>query len=175
MATGGGFLPATALEKVASFLLSGSDSQTGLLALMALAGVDRSSRRVIRRLRPDDTLVFDALESCSQKTLSRPMLPREVAFAKASPDAKAAFFLSAARLFKGYGEAAFVGQGVTDLLLLEVARKLQHGLMAVRLQVHALYTPVLVCPFSCWTMSAWHDSRFRCPAVIGPPCVLVRS
>ena len=135
MASSAGFLPAPALEKIASFLLAGGDCQSALLNLVALAGVDRHSRRVVRHLRSEDTLIYDALETCSQKTLGRPMFTREISFARASPDSKAAFFLAAARLFVGYGEAAFVGQGVNDLLQLEVARKLQHGLLAVRLQV----------------------------------------
>ena len=132
-----GYLPAPALEKIAHFLLSGSDSQTGLLALVALAGVDKHSRRVVRRLRPENSIVFDDLSYCNRKTLGRPLLPREISFARASPDAKASLFLSAARLFINYGEVVFVGQGVTDLLLLEVARKVQHGLVAVRMQVSA--------------------------------------
>lgn len=135
MAAPSATLPAPALENIASCLLSGADSQTGLLALVALAGVDRHWRRTVRRLRAEDNLVFDALEVCNRKTLGRPLLQQEITFAKASPDTKASFFLSAARLFVGYGEVAFVGPGVTDLLLLEVARKLQHGLVAVRMQV----------------------------------------
>lgn len=139
MAEAHGFLPAPALERVATYLLSGTDSQTGLLSLMALAGVDRYTRTVVSRLHSEHAVAFDALEGCSHKTLGRSLLPRELSFARSSADVKTAFFLSAARLFGGYGEVAFGGQGSTDLLLLEVARKVQHGLVALRLQVSYVF------------------------------------
>ena len=127
-------LPGPAVLRIASCLLDGTDSQTALLSLVALAGVDRSTRSFISCL-PATNLQFDSLASCNRKTLGRRPLDREIAFARASPAHKHDFFLAAARLFRGYSEVAFVGPIVTDVVVLEVARQLQLDLRSVRLQV----------------------------------------
>ena len=144
-------LPGPAVQRIASCLLQGADSQTALLSLVALAGVDRSTRAVIACL-PASTLQFDTLSSCNRKTLGRRPLDREIAFSRASPAYKHDFFLAAARLFKGYSEVAFVGPIVTDNVVLEVARQLQLGLRSVRLQVRpGTVRPTDGCSAAVWT------------------------
>ena len=135
MAASPGIFPAPALERIVHHLLAGEDSQASLLTLIALAGVSQYTRSIVRRLHTQQCLTLDALHACNRKTLGRQLLPRESAFGQASPDIKLSVFLSAARLFDGYGEAVLSGPGVTDLVLLEVARKQQHSLLSVRVQV----------------------------------------
>ncbi|KAK9802669.1 hypothetical protein WJX73_003517 [Symbiochloris irregularis] len=146
------FLPGPALERVVHHLLAGTDAQTSLLSLLSLAGVDKYSRSVVRHLHRSHCLTLDALEGCNRKSLGRPLLPREDAFSKAAADTKQTIFLLAARFFVGHSEVFLSGQGVTDLVLLEVARKQQQGLLSVRIQNcpevtdSGINTLVLLCP-----------------------------
>ena len=129
--------PGPAVERIAAHLMAGQDRQTALLSLIALAGVDRSTRASLSKL-PPLSLAFDSLACCNRKTLGRRPLERELAFARASPGAKHLCFISAARLFGGYADVAFVGPIITDAVVIEVARRLQLDLRSVRVQVSSL-------------------------------------
>ena len=126
--------PGPAVDRISWHLLAGSDRQTALLSLLALAGTDRATRAAVSRLPPLG-LAFDSLASVNRKTLGRRPLERELAFARASPAAKHVCFLAAARLFRGFSDAAFVGPIITDAIVIEVARGLQLDLRSVRVQV----------------------------------------
>lgn len=130
-------LPGPAVERIAFHLMASADRQTCLLSLLALAGVDRTTRQSVAQL-PKLQLSYDSLSSVNRKTLSRRPLQRELDFSRASPRAKHLCFLSAARLFSGYTDVAFVGPIITDAVIIEVARRLQLDLRSVRVQARQL-------------------------------------
>ena len=124
------------IQTITSKLMEQADSQAALLSIMAMCGVSQHWRAVARHLEPT-TLFFDSLASCGRNALGRPLNAAETAFRKASPGAKGQFFQAAAKLLSGYNEAEFAGDGITDLTLMEAARKVGDQLTTIAVKVGA--------------------------------------
>ena len=109
-------LPDLAIRKVAEFASVGDLS---LQTLVALAGINRSWRSIIRTLDPQ-SLSFNSKARFSKRV---------------SLAGRNAFFLSAAQLFAGISSIELLGEAVTDAVLLEVARRSECRLTTLHVEV----------------------------------------
>lgn len=134
--------PDVVVQKICTRLLEQGDSQAALVFVMSMCGVSRQWRAVTKHLE-GGALHYDSLENCGRNVLGRPLNATEAAFRKASPEAKGQLFQSAARLLSGYTQAEFAGEGVTDLALLEAARKVGPNLTSLTVRV-SLYLITLL-------------------------------
>ena len=144
------FLPDAVVAEIAGRLMEGPDRQAGLLALVALCGVSRQWRATGRRVAPGVALAVDGLEGATRCSLGRPVTAHEARFRALGPPAKAAAFQAALRLLGGYTRVAFAGEGVTDFVLLEAARRqgphLSHAELKVGPFLPAAFPRCIACP-----------------------------
>ena len=93
---------------------------------------------------------MDGLEGATRCSLGRPVTAHEARFRALGPPAKAAAFQAALRLLGGYTRVAFAGEGVTDFVLLEAARRqgphLSHAELKVGRCLLAVFPGCIVCP-----------------------------
>ena len=95
---------------------------------------------MVRHLGGEAVLHVDSLEPYMVGAVRRPLHAREARFSQLHPAAKAAFFERAAALLRGLRRVECFGRGVTDVVLLALARAAgPQGLVSVAVEVR-LYT-----------------------------------
>lgn len=113
-------LPDAVVRHIASYAAKGNTPSDVLVTLVSLCGVSRQWRSIARDVEPGLCLGYGASEN------SFSTLPVSQTFKKLTPTQKEVIFRGAARLLTGYTELAFCGDGVTDAVVIDVAKN-SHG------------------------------------------------
>mmetsp|Transcript_14077 Transcript_14077/g.30515 ORF Transcript_14077/g.30515 Transcript_14077/m.30515 type:complete len:466 (+) Transcript_14077:51-1448(+) len=119
-------LPDGVVRNIASYLVNESSS---LLSLLAMCGTCRQWRSVAQELNNGVCLSYDGFDNVFS---NQPAVQR---FRKLSATQKEEVFASAAKLFTGYTEANFSGDGISDRVLVEVTA--QVGKKLGKCKVHS--------------------------------------
>ena len=99
---------------------------------------------MVRHLGGEAVLHVDSLEPYMVCAVRRPLHAREARFSQLQPAAKAAFFERAAALLRGLRRVECFGRGVTDVVLLALARAAgPQGLTSVAVEVRRSQGPTL--------------------------------
>ena len=117
-------------------------------------------------------LHVDSLEPYMIGTVRRPLHPREARFSQLPPAAKAAFFERAAALLRGLRRVECLGRGITDVVLLALARAAgPQGLTSVAVEVR----PALGLGLRAWKLAAqMHGVRRKQGLGMGVRIVVLR-
>eukprot|EP00798_Chlamydomonas_sp_ICE-L_P019444 gene19444-26104_t len=119
------FLPDGIVKAIARKLCGEPSS---LLSLLSMCGVCQHWRKAVQELQPSDCLCF---EDFGNAFSSLPMVHK---FRKASAVCKEDVFSRAAKLLSGYEEASFLGESISDRVLMNVSDTVGQHLTKINVQ-----------------------------------------